>query len=53
MERKEEILVRARDIVKRISQYFPDYSDLELYTIVVIALNVMEEISEVKENKDS
>lgn len=53
MERKEEILVRARDIVKRISRHFPDYSALELYTIVVIALNVMEEISEVKENKDS
>jgi len=53
MKGKEEVLVRARDIVKRISRYFPDYSELELYAIVVIALNVLEDLDETKESKNS
>jgi len=53
MRGKEEVLVRARDIVKRISRYFPDYSELELYAIVVIALNVLEDLDETKESKNS
>lgn len=52
MER-DKILVTAREIVKRISRYFPDYSELELYSIVVVALNVMEELDAVKESKNS
>lgn len=52
MER-DKILVTAREIVKKISRYFPDYSELELYTIVVIALNVLEDLDETKESKNS
>ena len=40
----EKKLEEAKEIVKRISRYFPDYSELELYSIVVISLNVMEEL---------
>jgi len=50
---RDKILVTAREIVKKISRYFPDYSELELYTIVVIALNVLEDLDETKESKNS
>ena len=48
----EKKLEEAKEIVKRISRYFPDYSELELYSIVVISLNVMEELDAVKESKN-
>ena len=48
----EKKLEEAKEIVKRISRYFPDYSELELYSIVVISLNVMEELNAVKESKN-
>jgi len=48
----EKKLEEAKEIVKRISRYFPDYSELELYSVVVISLNVMEELDAVKESKN-